>query len=366
MNTWLTRIGIVIGLILIVLVGAGFWTELDHTTLTSHTSEPGLETIKPDWPGTPVDQKGRFMNHEFPMVMRTSRFLRWQFSANEFADEKLRDTWKPNVTDPTEFLASDRDGLVWLGHASVYIRLNGVTILTDPIFGAPPLIERYVDLPSPLPQIRKLDYVLLSHDHRDHTDEPTLREIAKKFPNAKFLAGLRSEELLRNFITPTNDVAVAGWFQKFELGDSPVEIYFLPVRHWSRRGVFDTNHRLWGGYVVKVGETSVYFGGDSGYGSHYRETGALFPDIDYFVIGIGAYEPRWFMEPSHNNPSDAVKAFQDAGARLLVPMHYGTFDLSDEPPSAPLRELRSASEAIADKVKVLDLNGSIYFDSIKQ
>lgn len=302
MKLWLKRIGIIIGLILLVLVGAGFWTELDHTTLTSRETENGLTTIKPDWQGTPVDQKGRFMNDEFPAVMKTSRFLQWQFGSNAFKEEKARDTWRPNFADPTESLASERDGLIWLGHASVYIRLNGVTILTDPIFGEPPLVARYVDLPDPTEKIRKLDYVLLSHDHRDHMDEPTLREIAKKFPNAKFLAGMRSEEVLRSFITPTNEIGTAGWFQRFDLGASPAEIYFLPVRHWSRRGLFDTNHRLWGGFVIKGGETSICFGGDSGYGRHYRETGELFPGIDYFLIGIGAYEPRWFMEPNHNNP----------------------------------------------------------------
>lgn len=364
MKTWLKRIGIIIGLILLVLVGAGFWTELDHTSLTSHTSEPGLETIKPDWQGTPLDQNGRFMNDEFPTVMRLSRLLRWQLGTNPLAEEKAKDTWKPNVAAPTEFLNSDRDGLIWLGHASIYIRLNGVTILTDPIFGEPSLIERIVDLPTPLPQIRSLDYVLLSHDHRDHMDEPTLRAIAQKFPNANFLAGMRSEELLRTFITPTNDIRTAGWFQRFDLGTSPVEIYFLPVRHWSRRGLFDTNHRLWGGYVIKSGETSVYFGGDSGYGRHYRETGELFPEIDYFIIGIGAYEPRWFMEPVHNNPADAVKAFNDTGARTLVPIHHGTFDLSDEPPGAPLRELTKEARAagVTDRLKFLDLNGSVYFN----
>ncbi len=364
MKTWLKHIGVVVGVLLLVLIGAGFWTELDETKLALRISQPGLETIRPDWQGTPVDHYGRFMNDEFPMVMRPSRLLRWQLSSNPFAEEKARDTWRPNVADPTEFLASDRDGMIWLGHATFYIRLNGVTILTDPIFGAPLLVERYVDLPSPLEKIGKLDYVLLSHDHRDHMDEPTLREVAKKFPKAKFLAGMRSEELLRDFITPTNDIRTAAWFQRFDLGETPIEIYFLPVRHWSRRGLFDTNHRLWGGYVIKNKETSIYFGGDSGYGRHYRETGELFPEIDYFIMGIGAYEPRWFMEPVHNNPADVVKAFNDIGARTLVPMHYGTFDLSDEPPSAPLRELNKEAQAagITDRVKTLDLNGTIYFE----
>ena len=364
MKNRLKRIGVVIALILLILVGAGFWSEIHETRLTSRTSQPGLETIRPDWQGTPVDQNGRFMNDEFPMVMRPSRLLQWQLSRNPFAEEKANDTWRPNVADPTEFLASNRDGLIWLGHASVYIRLNGVTILTDPIFGAPSLVERYVDLPSPLDKISKLDYVLLSHDHRDHMDEPTLREIAQRFPNTKFLAGMRSEELIRGFVTPTNDIRTAGWFQRYDLGASPVEIYFLPVRHWSRRGLFDTNERLWGGFVIKNDQTSIYFGGDSGYGRHYRETGDAFPEIDYFLIGIGAYEPRWFMEPNHNNPADAVRASTDSGARTLIPIHYGTFNLSDEPPSAPLRELTKEAEQakISEQIRVLDLNGYVHFE----
>lgn len=277
---------------------------------------------------------------------------------------KKRDTYRPNVQDPTEFLSSDRDGLVWLGHATFLVRLNGVTFLTDPIFGSLGIVEPFVDLPSPLEKMKHVDYVLLSHDHRDHMDEDTIRAVAGRFPNVKFLAGLSSEELISGFIKPTNEVRTAGWFQQFDLGDAPVEIYFVPVRHWSRRGLFDTNKRLWGGFVLKGGETSIYFGGDSGYGRHYRETGELFPDIDYFLIGIGAYEPRWFMEPNHNNPADAVKAFQDIGARTMVPMHYGTFDLSDEPPGAPLGQLTAEAERakISQQIKVLDLNGHIYFE----
>jgi L-ascorbate metabolism protein UlaG (beta-lactamase superfamily) len=248
---------------------------------------------------------------------------------------------------------------MWLGHASFFIRLNGVSILTDPIFGKPPIVKRYVDVPTPIDLIRSVDYVLLSHDHRDHMDENTLRAVAEKFPNAKFLAGLRSEDVLNSWKTPTNPVQTAGWFQKFDLNDQRLEIYFLPVRHWSRRGLFDTNWRLWGGYVVKSEAGSIYFGGDSGYGRHYREAGELFPNLDYFLVGIGAYEPRWFMEASHNNPADAIKAFQDLGARFLVPMHYGTFDLSDEPPSQPLRFLQEEAEknGVADKVRPLAING---------
>ncbi|HTH38555.1 MAG TPA: MBL fold metallo-hydrolase, partial [Pyrinomonadaceae bacterium] len=157
--------------------------------------------------------------------------------------------------------------------------------------------------------------------------------------------------------TPSNPIKTAGWFQQYDTG-GPVKIYFVPVRHWSRRGLFDTNERLWGSFVIQCDAATIYFGGDSGYGRHYREIGELFPSIDYFLLGIGAYEPRWFMEPNHNNPGDVVKAFRDSGARALVPMHYGTFDLSDEPPGQPLKFLLNEAEAtgVRDRVRVLAIN----------
>jgi len=253
--------------------------------------------------------------------------------------------------------------LTWLGHASFFIRVNGVSILTDPIFGTPPIVKRFVDVPSPLEHIKQVDYVLLSHDHRDHMDETTLRAIAQKFPNAKFIAGLRTEDVLNDWKTPTNSVQTAGWFQKFELGDDRIKIFFVPVRHWSRRGLLDTNWRLWGGYVIQTDATTIYFGGDSAYHPEYPTIASRCGPFDVVLLPIGAYEPRWFMEPNHNNPSDAVKAFVDSGARYLVPMHYGTFDLSDEPPSQPLRLLLEEAEkaGVKDRVWPLAINESIEF-----
>ncbi len=363
MKKWFLRIAVVVGLVFLTLVGAAFWSDSDVATLTDRASNPDAATIKPEWPGTPVDQHGRYMNHEFPFLPKTRELLQWQLASNRFEEEKANDTFRPQVLDPSGFLASDDDGLIWLGHASFYVRMAGRGILIDPIFDTPSFVTRYAEVPSLLDQLRRVDYVLLSHDHRDHTDEETLRKIAQKFPDAKFLAGLGTEDLIKDWTTPTNPTATTGWFQEFAIGDTDIKVYFLPVRHWSRRGLFDTNQRLWGGYVIESGETTIYHGGDSGYGRHYRETGELFPEIDYVLLGIGAYEPRWFMEANHNNPADVVEAFRDMGGRVLVPMHYGTFDLSDEPPGAPLRELTIAAEngKIADKIKVLQINEHINF-----
>ena len=363
MKKWLYRIGSVLLILLAVLLLVAAWSETDTATMSSYKNNPDLPTIKPEWPGTPVDQKDRFMNHEFPFLPSSVDLLKWKLGGNKFREAKDNDTARLEVKDPSRFLRSNDDGILWLGHASFFIRINGVNILTDPIFGKPPVVKRFVEVPSPLEEIQNLDYVLLSHDHRDHMDENTLRDVAAKFPNAKFLAGLRSEDVLNEWKTPTNSVQTGGWFQKFNLSDDRLRIFFVPVRHWSRRGLFDTNWRLWGGFVLQTEKTTIYFGGDSGYGRHYREAAELFPKIDYFIVGIGAYEPRWFMEANHNNPADAVKGFIDSGARYLIPMHYGTFDLSDEPPSQPLRQLMEEAErnGITDKVRPLAINESIVF-----
>lgn len=352
---------VVVALIVLVLVGTAFWTDADKAIISGYEKNDSLQTIKTDWQGTPIDQKGRFVNDEFPFLPKTIQLLRWQTSSNPFKQEKLADTARLDVRDPTAFLDGETDGILWLGHASFFIRLNGKSILVDPIFGTPPLVTRFVDVPSPLEKIRRVDYVLLSHDHRDHTDETTLRQIAQQFPNAMFLAGLGGEDILNEWKTVTNQVRTAGWFQRFDTGDSDLSFHFVPVRHWSRRGLLDTNRRLWGGFVIESSKTTMYFGGDSGYGRHYRQVGELFPQIDYFLIGIGAYEPRWFMEPVHNSPDEALKAFRDSGAKTLIPMHYGTFDLSDEPPNTPLKTMKAEAEksGVSDRIKTLTINESL-------
>jgi L-ascorbate metabolism protein UlaG (beta-lactamase superfamily) len=354
------RIAAGFALVLPILAVTAFWSEEEVSTAVAVASNPSLRTIKKDWPGTPTDASGRFVNDEFPFLPKMSDVLKWKVAGNPFKAEKEADTERLEVRDPSDFLESERDGILWLGHASFYIRLNGIGIMVDPVFGKPPIISTYIDVPSPLENIRAVDYVLLSHDHRDHMDEETLTAIARRFPNAAFFGGLGSDDVLREWSLPTNTIQTAGWFQQFET-EPGVEIFFLPARHWCRRGLFDTNKRLWGSYVIRSGNTTIYFSGDSGYGRHYREAAELFPDIDYFLIGIGAYEPRWFMEPNHNSPADALKAFQDAGARIMVPMHYGTFDLSDEPPSEPLRRLKqeAANAGLLETLRPLAINENI-------
>jgi L-ascorbate metabolism protein UlaG (beta-lactamase superfamily) len=331
--------------------------------VTKYVKNENLPTIKAGWQGTPVDAKGRFVNAEYPFLSKTIDLLKWRLGEHPFKAEKENDKERLTTIDPAAFLESEKDGILWLGHASFFIRVGGKSLLLDPVYGNPSFITKYVDVPSPIEKLQKVDYILLSHDHRDHTDEATLKQLFQKFPNAEIFAGLEMQDLLNDWKTETNKAQTAGWYQQFQTNSDDLKIYFLPIRHWSRRGLLDINKRLWGGYVIQSRGKTIYFGADSGYGSHYKEASELFPEIDYFLIGIGAYEPRWFMEANHNNPADAVQAFLDAKAKTLIPMHFGTFDLSDEPPSQPLKLLKeeAAKAGIADKVKVLKIGESLVF-----
>jgi L-ascorbate metabolism protein UlaG (beta-lactamase superfamily) len=235
----------------------------------------------------------------------------------------------------------------WVGHATFLIRSGDLTILTDPVFS---------DVAGPLPwlgprraartgvdfdAVPKVDLVLLSHDHYDHCDLPTLRRLAKR-DDPLIVAPLGHEALLRG--TGMRGVVSLDWWES--IAPSPgLEITLVPARHWSRRGPFGTNRRLWGGFMLKAGGRQVYFMGDSG----YQE--GLFPEIrrrcgapDLALIPIGAYEPRWFMASAHMNPEEAVRAAREVGARKSVAMHWGTFQLTDEGRDEPVQALERALE----------------------
>ena len=356
MKKWLIRILAAVGLLVAVVVGLGFYSELDEAKVVRYTSKKGLETVREGFWGVPVDQHGRFVNVEHPFLPSLAGLLRWRLSSNPQAEEKAGAKSPLEVLDPGSFLSGDGDGIFWMGHASVMIRAGGKVILLDPVFGDPDYIDRWFELPSPVEKMKRVDYVTITHDHRDHMDEATIRALAEKFPEAKFLAGIGSEGLLIDWTSRPENVRTAGWYQRFDIDDQDVKITFVPVRHWSRRGPFDTNERLWGGFVIEAGGKKFYHGGDSGYGSHYKELAETFGGIDYFIIGIGSYAPRWFMKPNHNTPEEVWQAFRDSGAKYLVPMHYATFDMTDEPPDEPLKRLIAAAEKDGGSEKVVPVD----------
>ena len=319
-------------------------------------SNPDLQTILPanEWKGTPLDEKGLFKNLHHPFAIGFRQVLKWQREKNPFKEQKKTELWQPEIVKDGSFLSNDKDCLVWLGHASFFIRINGVSLLIDPVFGKLPMMKRYTDLPVDPYRFTNLDYLLISHNHRDHCDKDSYRLVTDLNPRAKVLTGLRNEELLGKW-SPKQRIESAGWFQQYNLGEQDLKITYLPTRHWSRRYLHDTNRHLWGAFMIESEGKTIYFGGDSGYSNHFKQTAELFPEIDVAMLGIGAFYPEWFMSASHTSPAEAINAFHDLGAHTFIPMHYGTFDLADEPLSEPLRRINQmqANGEIKKEVRLL-------------
>ncbi|MFJ6935013.1 MBL fold metallo-hydrolase [Streptomyces sp. NPDC101132] len=229
--------------------------------------------------------------------------------------------------------------VTWAGHASWVIRTGGLTVLTDPVWsrrilGTParmtPVGVRWEDLPP-------VDAVVISHNHYDHLDVPTLRRLPRR-THLFVPAGLARWCRRRGFTRVTE----LDWWEAAELGG--VRFDFVPAHHWSKRTLFDTCRSLWGGWVLTDTRTGhrIHFAGDTGYGHWFAEIGRRFPGIDLALLPIGAYAPRWWLRDVHADPEEAVRAHLDLGAARMAPMHWATFVLSAEPVLEPLTRLRAA------------------------
>ena len=311
-----------------------------------------LSTIREGHPGNMI-VNGRFVNEDRKKSVAFSDVLRWRFSANPLKEKKENDKFSLNVISNPEALKGDDDRIVWLGHSTYFIRVNGITFLTDPCLTNPPLVKRRAGLPIKTRDISGIDYLLVSHTHMDHLDSDSLISLDLRGTTA--LVPLGAGETITFF---NNDVKVqeAGWYQKFDTAGD-VEIFFMPAHHWSGRTLFDRNRSLWGSYVIRWNGRSIFFAGDTAFSSHFSRIREHFPDIDICLMPIGAYRPAFVMKPNHMNPKESIKAFNILGGKTFVPMHYGTFDLADEPPGEPLQIVNRVNKkgGLNGRLKVLDV-----------
>jgi len=334
-------------IILIALVGFNYETKSDKMIEYKHNTS--LKIIKKDWKGnTFID--GEFANNgKKDLKFTPYDILKWKISKNPQEKEKKDDEFTLKVIKSTNFLKSNEDMIVWLGHATFFIRINGKTLITDPIFYDMPMVKRLVELPCKVSDLKNIDYILLSHGHRDHFDKKSISELHQNNPNIEALVPLELADFFRKEKIANQQ---AGWYQKFET-TKDLEIFFTPAKHWNRRGAFDFNKTLWGSFVIRANGKTIYFAGDTAYGEHFSEINKLFGNIDYCLLPVGAYKPDYIMKQSHISPNEALAAFDNLKGKMFIPMHYATYDLADEPLGEPVRILQKNNNI--QNIRILDI-----------
>ena len=247
--------------------------------------------------------------------------------------------------------------VTWIGHATFAVHDGDSLLLTDPHFGPRALVPRRFQEPGiPLAAIPEGAVAVLSHNHYDHLDRFTLARLPK---GMAWVVPLGLGNFVRRF--GFAEVEELDWWQTTECRG--FRLTLLPAQHWSRRLSQRDETTLWGSWLIEGAQLRTFFAGDSGYFHGFAEFGRRYPGLDLALLPSGAYEPRWFMKPVHLNPEEALSAFRDLGAREMVPMHWGTFDLTDEPIDEADRVLErlliDADPALARRVHRLAIGESL-------
>ncbi|MGG4393920.1 MBL fold metallo-hydrolase [Paenibacillus thiaminolyticus] len=278
------------------------------------------------------------------------QFRRWRAERKVRLKQKDYSYVVPQVK-PDLARLHDNDGglsITWIGHSTFLLQMGGLNIVTDPVWAESMAMEKRLSPPGiPIDEMPPVDVILISHSHYDHLHMGSLRKLVSPRTLLVVPGGLKAKMVRKGF----PQTVELEWWMELVIGS--VRVTFVPAQHWTRRTLSDMNRSHWGGYVleqmdfeaVETGERppakeTVYFAGDSGYFRGFREIGRRFA-IDVALMPIGAYEPEWFMSRQHVTPEEALQAFEDVGARLMIPMHYGAFKLADDTPKEALDRLEA-------------------------
>ncbi len=303
---------------------------------------------------------GKFRNNYLEPIDRDfGELWKWRREAPD-REEQRKGFSPPLAKNNPAALRANRESptLTWIGHASFLIQLGGLNILTDPHLSARASPFSFAGprrLAAPglaFDALPPIDAVVVSHNHYDHLDAPTISQLAAANPSAVFFAPLRLGEFIR--ARGAKNIRELDWWEESAIGG--VSFRATPTQHWSGRSLGDRNETLWCGWMMESirDHKRIFFGGDSGYSRDFADIRVRLGAPDLALLPIGAYSPRWFMKPSHINPQEAVAAMRDLNATRACAMHWGTFILTDEPPDEPPKLLNAA---LADA----DISPDVFF-----
>ncbi|MEM1055201.1 MAG: MBL fold metallo-hydrolase [Bacteroidota bacterium] len=299
---------------------------------------------------SPQWHDGRFRNREGTFTS-PSLGAAWEFIAGGSPNRKPQ-TPVPTV-NPADALRQHAEGIrvTWLGHATSLVEVDGVRLLIDPVWGehAAPTslagVRRFFDPPLALADLPPLDAVVITHDHYDHLDAPTVAALASRVP--RWIAPLGVGARLEGWGVSPGAIEEHDWWD--ETAVESLRLVCTPARHFSGRSLFDRDTTLWCGWAIRGENGAVFAGGDGGYSSDFRTIGERLGPFDVALLEIGAYDAAW--ADIHMGPEQAVRAAQDVRADLLLPIHWATFDLAlhgwTEPGERVLVAAKAADQNLA-------------------
>jgi L-ascorbate metabolism protein UlaG (beta-lactamase superfamily) len=284
-----------------------------------------------------------FHNLNEPNLQKSFKdFLKWRFQSKREDWPKWVDIKQQKV--PSQRVRDGELSVTFINHATALIQMDNVNILTDPVYSKRTspvsfLGPKRVKLPGiKFEDLPKIDVILISHNHYDSFDVETLDKLITR-DNPKILFGLGNSYYLKK--ENHQNLVEMDWQDEFNFEN--LKFVFLPAKHWSKRGLFDTNKSLWGSFAI-LGSKKVYFAGDTGYSDHFKELQKQFEYFDLSLIPIGAYEPRWFMKKAHMNPEESIMAHEDLNSKKSIGLHFGTFQLTNEKIGDPVEALEKARQ----------------------
>lgn len=291
---------------------------------------------------------GRFINiHETPDITEgyTYSDVMYDYFFNGAPRRRPVDSI-PSVKSDLLNLPADKNVLVWFGHSSYFIQIDGKRILLDPVFSgnASPVPGTNVSFPGTdrytVDDLPEIDYLIISHDHYDHVDYETLLGLKNK--TRKVICGLGVGAHFEHWGYTPDQVIERDWHETVEL-DPGFMLHTTPARHFSGRS-FSRNNTLWMSYVFQAPTMNFYFGGDSGYDTHFAEIGKKFGPIDLVMIDNGQYDIKWRYV--HTLPDEALRAAQDLKAKRLFPVHSSKFMMANHPWDEPLTKITALNKSI--------------------
>jgi L-ascorbate metabolism protein UlaG (beta-lactamase superfamily) len=301
-----------------------------------------MTNLKQDPTIKKIRQTAKGLRYDGSFKIKIGEFIRWRLARRVLPPKAGYYAFNQSWSEPIDLSLPD-NRVWWIGHSTTLIRLNGKMILTDPIFfkrASPSQLigpKRRTPPALSIKQLPQIDFIVISHNHYDHLDYHSIRQLLARFPNIVMMVPMGLKKTLLKW--GAKHVVELDWWDCVTVDG--LRFSATPARHWSNRSLFNVNKSLWCGWVVQSNIDNqkelktLYFMGDTCYSPELKEIAKRFPSIDLALIPIGAYAPRWYMQSQHIDPKQAVQLYDELNCHCAIAIHWGAFELADEPLDEP-------------------------------